>query len=112
MKPSAIEAGARVASVLIHAEHKAPPILTQQDRADLASVIQSLTVAMRDVRDGSVYQATRKVLRAHLIAGTSTVTRIHPDRRRPLAAAIARGFAIEHLRSLAQADAVASGGAS
>lgn len=101
MKAIAIEAGARVASVLIHAENKPK---NEKQRQELEEVLESIRAAMRDVKEGSVYQAIRKVLRAHLVAGTSTITGVHPDRRRLLASRIAMGFALEHIRSLTTAE--------
>lgn len=105
MKAIAIEAGARVASVLIHAENRPK---NDKEKQDLELVLESIRAAMRTTppggMEGSVYQAIRKVLRAHLVAGTSTITGVHPDRRRLLASRIAMGFALEHIRSLTTAE--------
>ena len=101
MNNTAIEAGARVASVLIHAENRPK---NDKEKQDLELVLESIRAAMRTVKEGSVYQAIRKVLRAHLVAGTSTITGVHPDRRRLLASRIAMGFALEHIRSLTTAE--------
>jgi hypothetical protein len=101
MKNTAIEAGARTASVLIHAENRPK---NDKEKLELEAVLESIRAAMRNVKEGSVYQAIRKVLRAHVVAGTSTITGVHPDRRRLLASRIAMGFALEHIRSLTTAE--------
>lgn len=106
MNNTAIEAGVRLARVLIHAEHK-PTTPKENDALD--ELLGSLRAAMKDVADGSVFQAVQKVLRMHAIGNTAIISAVPPDRRRLLASRIARGFAIEHIRSLG--DAQASGGA-
>lgn len=111
MNETAITAGARAASVLIHAEHRPT---TDQERADLAAILHSLSAAMRTVKDGSAYQAVTKVLRAHSVAGSTVLAGVKPERRRLLASRITTAFALEHLRSLAErrpASTTSTGGA-
>lgn len=111
MNNTAIEAGVRAARVLIHAEHKPT---TPKEIAALDELLGSLRAAMKEVADGSVFQAVQKVLRMHAIGNTPLVSAIPPDRRKLLASRIARGFAIEHIRSLGAGNDAASttGGAS
>ena len=103
MNHTAIEAGARAASVLIHAENKPT---NAKEKQELEAVLESLRAAMRNVQEGSVYQAVCKVLRAHGVAGSTTITRVRPDRRKLLASRIAMAFALEHIRSLAPAQKI------